>query len=104
MKARTGQTTEERGLEVLSHVPVHGYINDIDIGPKAKFCVLAVGQEPRLGRWNRIGKAKNRLGIVKLDFEEASPDDSDAGDDVQEEAAGEDYNEPAGVESFSDEN
>lgn len=95
----TGQTLAERGIEPLSQIPINGFINDIAIGPKARFCAVAVGQEPRLGRWNRVGKAKNRLAIVKLDFE------GDAASDDGEDEAGsvrEDYNEPPGVDSGSD--
>jgi hypothetical protein len=78
----TGQTLAERGVEALANIPVFGYINDIAIGPKARFCVVAVGQEPKLGRWNRIPKAKNRFGIIRLrtphdgednDYEEEEP-------------------------------
>lgn len=57
---------------------------------------MAVGQEPRLGRWNRIAKAKNRVGIIRLDgvdIEEAEND---------EDIVGEEYNEPPGVESYSE--
>lgn len=102
----TGQTLAERGLEPLSQIPIHGYINDIAIGPKAKFCAVAVGQEPRLGRWNVIGKAKNRVAIVKLDFEGGS-NSNDAGNDKSggipmEGSTGEYYNEPPGVDSGSD--
>jgi len=98
-KATTGQTLAERGLEPLSQIPVHGFINDIAIGPKARFCAVAIGQEPRLGRWNRVAKAKNRLGIIKLDFDGPSGDE-DAAD--EQESVGEDYNEPPGVSSGSD--
>jgi len=76
------QTGAERGLEPLGKIPVHGYINDIAFGPKAKFCVLAVGQEHRLGRWNRIPRAKNRIAIVKLQTSDVEEADND--DDVQE--------------------
>ena len=95
----TGQTLEERGLEPLSHIPVYGYINDIDIGPKAKFCVAAIGQEPRLGRWNRIAKAKNRVAVVQLD-----PEDVETASDGEDEegATGEEYDEPAGVQSYEE--
>lgn len=65
-KVRTGRTLDERGLDELFAVPLPGYINAISFGPKAKFCVAAVGQEHRLGRWNRIAGAKNRLAVVKL--------------------------------------
>jgi ribosomal RNA-processing protein 9 len=36
------------------------------MGPGGKFCVAAVGQEPRLGRWDRVPRAKNRFAIIKL--------------------------------------
>jgi hypothetical protein len=49
------------------------------MGPKARFCVVAVGQEPRLGRWHRVPKAKNRFGIVRLRASE--DDDGDSTDD-----------------------
>jgi ribosomal RNA-processing protein 9 len=78
-KVTTGQTLDSRGMELLNQVPIHGFVNDIAIGPKARFCVVAVGQEPRLGRWNRVARAKNRFGIVKLrasDEEDANSDEA----------------------------
>lgn len=71
----TGVSKDERGIESLSQVPLHGFINDIAVGPKARFCVVAVGQEPRLGRWDRVSRAKNRFGIVQLRREESYSDD-----------------------------
>lgn len=41
-------------------------MNDIAIGPQGKFCVAALGQEPRLGRWDRVPRAKNRFAIIQL--------------------------------------
>ena len=74
-----GQTIEERGLEQVSRVPVIGFINGIAVGPKARFCVVAVGQEPALGRWNRVANAKNRFGIIEL---RAPDDNAEAADDA----------------------
>ena len=71
----TGDSKEERGIESLSQLPLHGFINDIAIGPKARFCVVAVGQEPRLGRWERVSKAKNRFGIIQLRRDESDSDE-----------------------------
>jgi ribosomal RNA-processing protein 9 len=65
-KVQTGRTTDSRGLEALGKIPLHGYINSIAFGPKANFCVAAIGEEHRLGRWNRIKKAQNRIAVVKL--------------------------------------
>ena len=45
---------------------MHGHINSIAMGPGGKFCVAAIGQEPRLGRWDRVPRAKNRFAIVRL--------------------------------------
>lgn len=104
-QAKTGDTLDDRGLEEFSRIPVYGYINDIDIGPKAKFCVVAVGQEPRLGRWNRVGKAKNRIGIVKLGVETSHNSNTNGSDDDEAEEKGpgdEAYDQPAGEESFSE--
>ena len=53
-------------MEALDKIPVSGYINGIAVGAKARFCVVAVGQEPKMGRWNRVAGARNRFGIIRL--------------------------------------
>ena len=74
-----------------------GFINDVAIGPRARFCVAAVGQEPRLGRWDRVPSAKNRFAIIPLrenvednedhiDDEMQGHDNKDE-DDITEEAS-----------------
>lgn len=66
----TGQvnTTDDKdtGITPLDSIPVHGHINSIAMGPEGKFCIAAVGQEPRLGRWDRVPRAKNRVAIIRL--------------------------------------
>ena len=62
----SGDKNESAGIAPLESVPIHGYINSIAMGPEGKFCVAAVGQEPRLGRWDRVPRAKNRFAIIKL--------------------------------------
>lgn len=61
-------STEEKsaGIKPLDNIPIHGHINSIAMGPAGKFCVAAVGQEPRLGRWDRVTRAKNRFAIIQL--------------------------------------
>lgn len=76
-KASTGRTLAERGLQAVGEIPLFGYVNDIAFGPKARFCVAAVGQEHRLGRWNRVAQAKNRLAIVQLQANDTASDDDD---------------------------
>ena len=57
---------KDAGITPLESIPIHGHINSIAMGPKGKFCVAAVGQEPRMGRWDRIPRAKNRFAIIQL--------------------------------------
>jgi ribosomal RNA-processing protein 9 len=98
-KVLTGDTNAERGLHAMGKIPIHGYINDIAIGPKAKFCVAAVGQEPRLGRWDRIPAARNRFAIIPL----RSSNDNEGGDEeVDDDNKMEDFEEEAGNSDSSD--
>jgi hypothetical protein len=73
-------------MEAMAQIPLNGFINAIAIGPKAKFVVVAVGQEHRLGRWDRVSKAKNRFGIVDLRRRDQVDDDDDH-DIVQDDEA-----------------
>lgn len=66
VQVSTGERSSDRGLEAIGNIPLFGYINDLAIGPKGRFCIAAVGQEPRLGRWDRIPLSKNRFAIVQL--------------------------------------
>ena len=83
-KVIMGKTLKTRCIEPLDKIPLDGYINDIAIGPKGRFCVAAVGQEPKLGRWNRISGAKNRIAIIRLRSEEDIEDEKDTNEDVHE--------------------
>jgi len=74
-KVKTGKTLDDRGISALARIPVHGFVNGIAIGPKGRFCVAAIGQEHRLGRWERVVKAKNRFAIISL--KEGDDDDDD---------------------------
>jgi len=65
-KFHTNTGKNEKKLSSLAKIPVHGYVNGVAIGPKGRFCVAAVGQEHRLGRWGRVPRAKNRFAIVTL--------------------------------------
>jgi ribosomal RNA-processing protein 9 len=86
-KARTGKTLKERGLDPLCQIPLHGYINSIAFGPKAKFCVAALGQEHKFGRFARVKGAKNRFAIIKLQSAEQEDDDDDDDEQAEEEVA-----------------
>lgn len=56
----------EQGIEPIAAIPIHGFINGIAIGPKARFCVAAIGQEHRLGRWHKVARGRNRVAIIRL--------------------------------------
>lgn len=43
-----------------------GFVNGIAVGQKLGFAAVAVGQEHRLGRWNRIRAAKNTIQFVSI--------------------------------------
>lgn len=79
-KVSTGATLAERGIEAIGEIPIHGYINDIAIGADGRFCIAAVGQEHRLGRWDRVAKAKNRFTIIKLPESILANDDESSDD------------------------
>lgn len=58
-----------------------GFVNAMAFAPSGKFLVAGIGQDHRLGRWQRIKKAKNGVRIILLgdaeeNEEEASGDDS----------------------------
>lgn len=82
-----GSTLDSRGMEELNRIPLSGYVNGIAVGPKARFCVAACGQEPKLGRWNRVPKAKNRLAIVQMRWDNDNDSDEGEGDEMDENSA-----------------
>jgi ribosomal RNA-processing protein 9 len=65
-KVSTGSSHDDRGLEALAKIPLHGFLNGVKIGPNGRFCLVATGQEHRLGRWEKVKRAKNRVALVKL--------------------------------------
>jgi ribosomal RNA-processing protein 9 len=89
-KLRTGRKLDERGMDNLGRIPLKGYVNDIAIGPKGRFCLVAQGQEHRLGRWNPVKKARNRVVMIRL-REEQEKDDGD--DERSSDGSGEDSDE-----------
>jgi ribosomal RNA-processing protein 9 len=65
-KVNTDRNPKERGISSLCAVPAYGFINGIAWERSSRFCVVALGQEHRLGRWGRIPKAKNRVAIIQI--------------------------------------
>jgi ribosomal RNA-processing protein 9 len=62
-------------LKPVGALPAAGYVNGLALGRSGKLCVAALGQEPRLGRWGRVGNARNGLLVHK--WELADDDGSD---------------------------
>jgi ribosomal RNA-processing protein 9 len=61
-------------------VPVTGWVNGLAIGRRARFAVAAVGQEHRLGRWDRVQEA--RCGVHVLDLSKVAGSAGVRGDRV----------------------
>jgi len=63
-----GRESKTPGLELVSEIPVTGYVNSISVCSSGRMAVVAVGREHRLGRWDVVkGGAKlDRVGFVEL--------------------------------------
>lgn len=55
----SSKTIPKETLTLKTTIPIPGYINQLQIGPKGIFVMVAVGQEPKLGRWNFLKGVKN---------------------------------------------
>jgi ribosomal RNA-processing protein 9 len=54
-------------LNQLHRIPVTGYINGmVSDARDGRFVALAMGQEHRLGRWNKIQPARNGIQLISL--------------------------------------
>ncbi|TYZ59333.1 hypothetical protein PybrP1_008513 [[Pythium] brassicae (nom. inval.)] len=70
---------KERKLAPVATIPVPGYVNALVFDSKARFLLAGVGQEHRLGRWERLKRVKNGIAIIALpnvDEEAASESES----------------------------
>ena len=57
-----------RGLTEVKRIKVEGFVNSLVFSPSGKYLIAGVGQEHRLGRWERIKSAKNSVKIIPLSF------------------------------------
>ncbi|KNA10582.1 hypothetical protein SOVF_143020 [Spinacia oleracea] len=55
--------SETKAISPLFDVPLVGYVNSLAIAKSGRFLVAGVGQEPRLGRWDRIPTARNGVAL-----------------------------------------
>lgn len=55
-----------REIEALFKIPVKGFVNSMVFSTDFRYLILGVGQEHRLGRWERIKEAKNCVLVINL--------------------------------------
>jgi ribosomal RNA-processing protein 9 len=76
----------ERVLVPVGSIPLEGHVNALCFDAKARFLLAGVGQEHRLGRWDKIKTVKNGLAIVALpNVDEKEEDTSDEEEEATEE-------------------
>ncbi|CAH0513326.1 unnamed protein product [Peronospora belbahrii] len=69
-----------RNLVPVASIPMEGFVNALCFDPKARFLLAGVGQEHRLGRWEKV-KVRNGVAIIAL----PSIDGREEGGDDEEE-------------------
>lgn len=57
---------DNQGLEEIRQIKAPGFVNAMVFSSGGNFLVAGVGQEHRLGRWQRNGEAKNGILIVPV--------------------------------------
>jgi ribosomal RNA-processing protein 9 len=86
-----------RTLSQVAVIPQQGYVNAMSFDYKGRFLLAGVGQEHRLGRWQRLKSAKNGLALIALPNvgvkDEDEEEDSSSSEDEQEEEATGDQDE-----------
>lgn len=57
-------------LTPVQRIPVEGFVNSMEFSSSGKYLVCGIGQEHRLGRWQRIATAKNSVLVIPLSMAE----------------------------------
>lgn len=66
-------------------VELKGFVNGLAFASDGRFLLCAMGQEHRLGRWERItGGAKNALAFVPLSYVEKDDEDDESSEEEEE--------------------
>lgn len=63
---QTADGSKKNKMEEIAKLPVVGFVNGVRVSNNCDFLVAAVGQEHRLGRWQRQQKARNGIQVVSL--------------------------------------
>ncbi|KAE8884018.1 U3 small nucleolar RNA-interacting protein 2 [Phytophthora fragariae] len=78
---------QARTLTAVASIPLEGFVNALCFDHKARFLLAGVGQEHRLGRWEKL-KVKNGIAIIALPSIDAEQEEAD--DEEEEEAESDD--------------
>ncbi|KAF6261907.1 WD40-repeat-containing domain protein [Scenedesmus sp. NREL 46B-D3] len=62
-------------LKPVGALPAAGFVNGLALGRSGMLCVAALGQEPRLGRWGRVGNARNGLLVHRWELSDEAGSD-----------------------------
>jgi len=72
-----GRAAGLRSLEPLGGIAARGFVNGLKMARSGRFVVAGMGKEPRMGRWEKDGAAKNGVLVVDLEYNEEEDDDGD---------------------------
>jgi ribosomal RNA-processing protein 9 len=78
-----------RSLTPVATIPLEGFVNGLCFDPKARFLLAGVGQEHRLGRWEKL-KVKNGIAIIALPSKDGEQEQGDDDEEEEEEAESDD--------------
>lgn len=62
-------TTNDFKIRHILSIPVIGYINSLQFSRSGGYLIAGVGQEHRLGRWEKNRNTKNFVVMIKLPIE-----------------------------------
>eukprot|EP00252_Welwitschia_mirabilis_P008340 TRINITY_DN2012_c0_g1_i1.p1 TRINITY_DN2012_c0_g1~~TRINITY_DN2012_c0_g1_i1.p1 ORF type:complete len:530 (+),score=109.46 TRINITY_DN2012_c0_g1_i1:133-1722(+) len=60
--------SSNKSLRPINDIPLVGFINSLAFAKSGRFLIAGVGQEPRLGRWGCIRKARNGVALYSLEL------------------------------------
>lgn len=87
---------QARTLTQVAEIPQEGFVNSLVFDKKGRFLLAGVGQEHRLGRWNKLKKVKNGLALIALpsvggnDDDEEEEDSESSDEDMGADVGGDD--------------
>ncbi|GMF09661.1 unnamed protein product [Phytophthora lilii] len=74
-----------RALTPVASIPLEGFVNALCFDVKARFLLAGVGQEHRLGRWEKL-KVKNGIAIIALPSLDGEQEEGDDGEEEEAES------------------